>query len=106
MQLTRNVVAALGSGERGYRVTWQAVVDGLKLTPKNPSFLVARDAILQAFKSMKGTPRLTDDEYALVRRGAWGAFAKFGMGFDAFCTNATFSGCHGGTQIPPDDGGN
>lgn len=103
MQVTRNVAAALNSNERGYRVTWQAVVDGLKLTPKNPSFLVARDAILQAFKSMKGT-RLTDGEYALVRRGAWEAFAKFGMGFDAFSPNATFSGCQGGTEIAPDDG--
>lgn len=102
MQLTRNVAGALGSKERGYQVTWQAVVDGLKLTPKNPSFLVARDAILRAFKSMKGT-RLTDGEYALVRRGAWEAFAKFGMGFDAFCPNATFSGCQGGAEMAPDD---
>ena len=39
MQLTRNVVAALGDKQRGYRIGWRAVVDGMKLTPKNPSML-------------------------------------------------------------------
>ncbi|MDR7159032.1 M36 family metallopeptidase [Arthrobacter sp. BE255] len=102
MQLTRGVGAVLGSTERGYRLAWQAVVDGLKLTPKNPSFLTARDAVLRAFRSMKGTGRLTEEEYAAVRRAAWEAFARFGMGFDASCPNATFSGCRGGTAIPPD----
>lgn len=105
MQLTRQVADALGSKERGYQVTWQAVVDGLKLTPKNPSFLIARDAILRAFRSMKGT-RLSNDEYIKVRRAAWEAFAKFGMGFDASSPNATFSGCQGGTALPPDDAEN
>ncbi|MFB8371497.1 M36 family metallopeptidase [Pseudarthrobacter sp. NPDC055928] len=102
MQVTREVGAALGSKERGYRVTWQAVVDGLKLTPKNPSFLTARDAVLRAFKSMKGTGRLADGEYTGVRGAVWEAFAKFGMGFDASCPNATFSGCRGGTALPPE----
>ncbi|MFE5673262.1 M36 family metallopeptidase [Agromyces sp. NPDC056523] len=103
MQVNRNVGAALGSKERGYRLTWQAVVDGLKLTPKNPSFLTARDAVLSAFRSMKGTPRLTDAEYGAVRRAAWQAFAGFGMGSDASCPNATFSGCRGGTAVPADE---
>ena len=103
MQVNRNVGAALGSKERGYRLTWQAVVDGLKLTPKNPSFLTARDAVLRAFQSMKGTDRLTDAEHTAVRRAAWQAFAMFGMGSDAFCPNATFRGCSGGTTVPPDD---
>ncbi|WP_405536649.1 extracellular metalloproteinase [Streptomyces sp. NBC_00075] len=100
MELTRRVTAALDSKERGYRLTWQAVVDGLKLTPKNPSFLGARDAILRAFKGMEGG-RLTSDEYEAVRRAAWEAFARYGMGFDAFCPNASFDGCQGGTQLPP-----
>lgn len=101
MQLTRNVAVALDSKGRGYRTTWQAVVDGLKLTPKYPSFPVARDAILRAFKSMEGT-RLTAEEYTKVRRAAWEAFTKFGIGFDASCPNATFTGCQGGTAMVPD----
>ncbi len=100
MELTRKVSAVLGSKERGYRLTWQAVVDGLKLTPKNPSFLVARDAILRAFKAMEGG-RLTSAEYATVQRAAWEAFARYEMGFDAFCPNASFAGCQGGTELPP-----
>ncbi|MBY8845954.1 M36 family metallopeptidase [Streptomyces sp. SP2-10] len=103
MELTRRVATALNSKERGYRVTWQAVIDGMKLTPKNPSFLIARDAILRALKAMKGG-RLTETEYKAVREAAWGAFAKFGMGVDAFCPNASFSGCRGGTQVPAAEG--
>ncbi|MCX4637496.1 hypothetical protein HEP86_04020 [Streptomyces sp. RPA4-5] len=100
MELTRKVTTALHNKERGYQVTWQAVVDGMKLTPKNPSFLVARDAILRAFKAMKGG-LLTSAEYTVVRKAAWQAFARFEMGFDAFCPNATFTGCRGGTAMPP-----
>jgi extracellular elastinolytic metalloproteinase len=102
MQLTRNLVKVLGEKERGYVIAWQAVVDGLKLTPKNPSFLTSRDAILLAFDQMKGTS-LAEAEYAKVRHAAWKAFAKFGMGIDAFCPNASFIGCLGGTSMPPDD---
>lgn len=102
MQVNRNVGTALGSKERGYRLMWQAVVDGLKLTPKNPSFLTARDAVLRAFRSMKDSGRLTEGEYTAVRGAAWEAFARFGMGFDASCPNATFSGCRSGTALPPD----
>ncbi|MGY5134928.1 M36 family metallopeptidase, partial [Streptomyces nigrescens] len=78
MELTRKVATALDNKERGYQVTWQAVVDGMKLTPKNPSFLVARDAILRAFKAMKGGP-LTSTEYTAVRNAAWKAFARYEM---------------------------
>ncbi|MFF4695263.1 M36 family metallopeptidase [Streptomyces chattanoogensis] len=101
MEMTRKVAAALNNKEQGYRVTWQAVVDGMKLTPKNPSFLVARDAILRALKAMKGGPLLTKTQYTTARTASWEAFAKFGMGFDAFCPNATFTGCRGGTAMPP-----
>ncbi|MEU7725765.1 M36 family metallopeptidase [Streptomyces sp. NPDC040724] len=101
MEATRKVVGALGSKERGYRVMWQAVVDGLKLTPKNPSFLTARDAVLHALKDLEGS-RLTEAEYTAVRKAAWGSFAKFGMGFDAFCPNASLlATCQAGTQLPP-----
>ncbi|MFB7256194.1 M36 family metallopeptidase [Streptomyces nojiriensis] len=100
MELIRKTSAALDSKERGYRVTWQAVVDGMKLTPRNPSFLGARDAILRALRAMEGGS-LTSAEYAAVRTGAWKAFARFAMGFDAVATNASFNGCQGGVAMPP-----
>ncbi|MFJ1703816.1 M36 family metallopeptidase [Kitasatospora sp. NPDC088346] len=100
MELTRRVGTALGDKRRGYRVSWQAVVDGLKLTPKNPSFLVARDAILRALRALRGGA-LTPAEYTAARLAAWEAFARFEMGFDAFSPNASFVGCRGGTAMPP-----
>lgn len=101
MEMTRRIGAVLGSKERGYRVAWQAVVDGLKLTPKNPSFLTARGAILRALKDLKGSTAFTEAEYPEVRKAAWESFARYGMGFDAFCPNASFTGCRSGTQLPP-----
>jgi extracellular elastinolytic metalloproteinase len=100
LEMTRRITAALGDKERAYRVTWQAVVDGLKLTPKNPSFLTARDAILGALRELRGS-RLSEAEYEAVRQAAWESFAKFGMGFDAFSPTASFSGCRAGTRMPP-----
>ncbi|MFI6369448.1 M36 family metallopeptidase [Streptomyces sp. NPDC050546] len=100
LEMTRRISAELGGRERGYRVAWQAVVDGLKLTPKNPSFLTARGAILRALKDLKGTA-FTEAEYAGVRKAAWGSFARYGMGFDAFCPNTSFIGCRAGTKLPP-----
>lgn len=102
MQVTRNISAALASKERGYRVTWQAVVDGLKLTPKNPTFLIARNAILRAIEAMNGRT-LTEPEFKKVRRAAWEGFARYAMGANAFCPNASYDGCVGGTEIPPDE---
>ncbi|WP_200309067.1 M36 family metallopeptidase [Streptomyces adelaidensis] len=100
MEMTRRISAELGSKERGYRVAWQAVVDGLKLTPKNPSFLTARGAVLRALKDLKSRA-FTEAEYPEVRKAAWGSFARYGMGFDAFCPNASFTGCRAGSQLPP-----
>ncbi|MFM9700065.1 M36 family metallopeptidase [Streptomyces europaeiscabiei] len=100
MEMTRRISAEVGSKQRGYRIAWQAVVDGLKLTPKNPSFLTARGAILRALKDLKGTA-FTEAEYPEVRKAAWGSFARYGMGFDAFCPNASFAGCRAGNELPP-----
>ncbi|HEY5857701.1 MAG TPA: M36 family metallopeptidase [Aldersonia sp.] len=100
IEATRNVVEALGDDKRrGYRITWQAVVDGMKLTPKNPSMLEARDAVLAALAALPG---LTEDERARVRTAAWRAFADFEMGADASCPNASFTGCSGGSKVPSD----
>lgn len=100
MELTRKIVVALADKRRGYEVTWLAIVDGLKLTPKNPSFLVARNAILAALAALKGT-RIANSEFPKVQQAAWEAFAKFGMGFDAWCPNASFVGCKNGKAMPP-----
>ncbi|MFE4054207.1 M36 family metallopeptidase [Streptomyces sp. YIM B13518] len=100
IETTRRISAKLGSKERGYRITWQAVVDGLKLTPKNPSLLTARGAILRALKDLRGK-LFTQTEYPEVRMAAWGSFARYGMGFDAFCPNASFVGCRAGAALPP-----
>lgn len=101
MHLLRTMTDAIGDKSRAYQLTWQAVVDGMKLTPKNPTFLGARDAILKAFAGMKGKA-IGAADYPAVQRAAWTAFAKFGMGVDASCANATFQGCRGGNQLPPE----
>jgi len=83
LEMNRNIGANLGV---------QLVVDALKLTPANPSFLDARDAILAALEGMRESGHLAAGEHAAARRGIWEAFARFGMGPNAQSNGAALSG--------------
>jgi hypothetical protein len=58
----------------GNRLMLQLVTDGMNLSPANPNFLQARDAILQADQVDTGGAN---------RAELWAAFAKRGMGYSA-----------------------
>ncbi|MGE0126762.1 MAG: M36 family metallopeptidase [Blastocatellales bacterium] len=60
--------------QEGQRQSIQLVVDGLGLTPNNPTFIDARDAIMQADKVNN-----SGANQCLI----WQAFSKRGMGFSA-----------------------
>src|SRR4029077_9760585 len=60
----------------GNQLALKIVTDGLNLSPANPTFLQARDAILQADN--------VDNSGADIAE-LWTAFAKRGMGFGATC---------------------
>ncbi len=70
----------------------QLVVDALKLSPTNPSFLDMRDAILKALADKLTGGQLAADEHARVRNAIWGTFARFGMGPGARSNGASLSG--------------
>ena len=61
-------------GTGGNNLALQLVMDGLKLQPANPSFVQARDAILQADMINNGGAN---------SRAIWTAFARRGLGFSA-----------------------
>jgi Fungalysin metallopeptidase (M36) len=71
MEMNRNI---------GANLAIQCVVDGLKLTPGNPTYLQARDAILAAIRHEADAEKWTARDRRNRLRGAWAAFAKFGMG--------------------------
>lgn len=83
MEMNRNIGAILGV---------QLVVDALKLTPANPSFLDGRDAILEALDDMHVAGKLSDSEFLKAWRSIWNAFAKFGMGPAAKSNAASLTG--------------
>jgi uncharacterized repeat protein (TIGR01451 family) len=58
----------------GNQMILQLVTDGMNLSPANPNFLQARDAILQADVVNHGGANLPE---------LWAAFAKRGMGYSA-----------------------
>ena len=60
--------------------TAQVVVDALKLTSANPSFLAARDAILLAADRYSAARGDDDAARAAFTRTVWEVFAHFGMG--------------------------
>jgi hypothetical protein len=64
----------------GPALAMQIVIDGLKLTPANPTYLQARDAILAALVAKARTERWGGVLWRRRQRQAWRAFARFGMG--------------------------
>ncbi len=74
-----NLIRKLGSVSAGNELIMRLVVAGMKLTPSLPTFLQARDALLQADAVITGGA----DQQEL-----WRAFAKRGMGFGASTANS------------------
>jgi hypothetical protein len=71
---------------------FQLVMDEFQLTPANPSFLVARDAILLALDGLKAAGRINESQRAGAWQGIWSAFVKFGMGPQAASNGAQLTG--------------
>src|SRR4029079_14940334 len=63
----------------------QLVVDALKLSPTNPSFLNMRNAILKALDDKFDSNELNSEQHARLANDIWKAFSKFGMGPNASC---------------------
>jgi extracellular elastinolytic metalloproteinase len=91
MMMVRRMRAALGDVD-GYRLGWQLVVDGLKLTQANPTFLDARDGILLALDHMLSERRIPQAVHDSVRQAALAAFGRFGMGPRASSADAGVDG--------------
>jgi hypothetical protein len=78
----------------GNHLILQLVTDGMNLSPANPTFLQARDAILQA--DLVDTGGANQSEL-------WAAFAKRGMGFSATSpASSTTTGVHEAFDLPDD----
>jgi Zn-dependent metalloprotease len=78
----------------GATVTDRLVLNGMKFTPTRPSFLNARDGILQADQNLNGGAN---------RCAVWTVFARHGMGVSAVGNDGT---THiAATDVPADCGG-
>ncbi|MFH6994570.1 M36 family metallopeptidase [Flavobacterium sp. FlaQc-48] len=82
MHWTRHLSRSIGK-DKSYYICWQSVVDGLKLTNANPSFIDARNAIFRALQSMQDDHLVTAADRTEAIRQFWSSFAKFGMGVRA-----------------------
>ena len=88
-----NLINKLGFSA-GHQLILQLVTDGLKLSPPNPNFLEARDAIIQADFVKSGGAN---------REALWQAFARRGMGFSATSpSSSTTSGVVESFDVPDD----
>ena len=81
-------------------MTWRIVVDGMKLTSANPSFLDARDGILKALDGLEDSGTLNAQDVKKARKAAWQAFAQFGMGAGATSNGPSLSGVSGDSTLP------
>ncbi|HVQ37626.1 MAG TPA: M36 family metallopeptidase, partial [Pyrinomonadaceae bacterium] len=78
----------------GANLTNNLVLNGMKFTPNRPSFLNARDGILQADQSMNASAN---------RCAIWTVFARHGMGLSAVGNDGTTHTA--ATDLPTDCGG-
>jgi extracellular elastinolytic metalloproteinase len=78
----------------GAAVSDRLALEGMKFTPCSPSFLNARDGILQADQSINGGAN---------RCAIWTVFARHGMGVSATGNNGTTH--NAATDVPADCGG-
>ena len=78
----------------GAAITDRIVLNGMKFTPNRPSFLNARDGILQADQSLNGGAN---------RCAIWTVFARHGMGVSAVGNDGTTHTA--ATDLPADCGG-
>ena len=101
MKMNRDFGTALGNRVKGHQLGWQIVVDGLKLTPANPSMLDARDGILRALQDHRTAEMLSDEEFEQTNRAAWRAFARFGMGPNASSIGGSLEGVVEDLNPPP-----
>ncbi len=86
-----NLIRKYGSAA-GNQLMLQLVTDGMALSPPNPNFLQARDAILLADRVDSDGANQTE---------LWTAFAKRGMGAEATCPgSATTAGVQESFQVP------
>ena len=100
MHMTRLLGSELNNQDRGYHIAWQIVVDALKLSPTNPSFLDSRDAILDALDDLRDNGTITSPERDSSRRAIWTAFAGFGMGPNASSLGASIFGVQSDFNVP------
>ena len=86
-----NLVAKYG-GAAGNQLMLQIVTDGMKLSPVNPNFLQARDAIILADRVNNGGANFLE---------LWRGFARRGMGFSATSPDSsTTTGVHEAFDLP------
>jgi len=76
----------------GRNLTLQLVIDAFKLTPANPSFLDARDAMLASLENRRDAGLMSAAEHAIAANGAWQVFAHRGMGPNAQSQFASLRG--------------
>lgn len=100
VKATRDLIATPVGRSRGFAVAWQAVFDGLRLSPANPSFLDARDAILAAIGNLSRGGAITPSEEFAALRSFWGAFAHFGIGANAVSPSSGLAGIREDRTVP------
>lgn len=76
----------------GAEMGLRLVMDALKLSPANPSFLDMRDAIFKALANKQVAGQINPEQYAEMQQNIWAVFARFGMGPQARSNGATTSG--------------
>ncbi|MBG9455853.1 hypothetical protein ABE61_17775 [Lysinibacillus sphaericus] len=99
MYLNRRMVEKFGK-DKGYNLTWRIVIDSLKLSRTNPSFLDARNDILKAIQHLRLSGNLSENDFEMANHCTWQTFCKFGMGPNAKSNEASLTGIVADFEMP------
>jgi extracellular elastinolytic metalloproteinase len=101
LEMNKRIGENLKDERRGKRLGLQLVIDALKLSPTNPSFLNMRDSIMVALDFMKDGGKISSEDHLKAKKGIWQAFGKkFGMGIGAKSNGAQLTGIFPDFSIP------
>jgi extracellular elastinolytic metalloproteinase len=99
--MNRKIEERLGGPPRiGAVLGLQLVVDALKLSESNPSFLNMRDCILRALDDKEAVGQLSQEHYKKIKLAIWESFAKFAMGSGAQSNGAQLDGIVADFNVP------
>jgi extracellular elastinolytic metalloproteinase len=83
IEMNRLIGTAVGTAMRGHEIGWRAVIESMKLVPKNPNFVQGRQSTLDGIDALRANGFLSAAEHSGSAGAVREAFRLRGLGSQA-----------------------